>query len=675
MNQKIPGLVVLMALAALAGAGCKKNDAGQGASDKAYLSDQINPNGSTSPCTGKGAVGAQALLLKGDCANVKVPQCGDHVQDAGEQCDDGNTKDGDGCSAACKLEEKKGDGGGGGSGGKPVCGNGTKEKGEQCDDGNTLGGDGCSSACKTEKPLVITTSTLGEAIVNEAYQFELHATGGSGKYLWSIKDPANVFSISSSSVTGHPKSAGKFSVMVTVTDAQLKDKYVAKAFDIPVKDPAVIEAYHLVATGNELSKGYEWQKLSVKDGVAAGDVVADVGQYNIKLVIVGGKSSSTQWSIEEDGGKPGYLTGVYQLHRDGNDPKVAYLGSGQEIKSGNKVVVAAKGDGGTQTITFERLKFEHSAEYLSCQGTSKITVNSISVKDKVYMAMALAGTNEPHFRIDGKLGDSLTGTLTILGGKAPYKVDQPERDTISGAPEGKPGVTGFKIIPGDYKKYPNSDAVNVTANTFQFSGMLNYANPSEVPVAVNGGTIKTHNVVETFRINIFDTCGHDASAIITVGATEKTGYDQTIGDLKKVFMHFQTEWTDGKSKMQVELKNGSGTILAATGVFGVDGDDPTEFSQYYALEQKGHEDTRVTDIAEVRLNIWDPGGAVDITYEFWNFKIVGDAWYAEYTRNWDGEADGDYAWEHFGFPGDHWTWSDHDGVWLKRSNPGDDTNL
>jgi len=31
-----------------------------------------------------------------------------------------------------------------------VCGNGMKEAGEQCDDGNTISGDGCSSDCKTE---------------------------------------------------------------------------------------------------------------------------------------------------------------------------------------------------------------------------------------------------------------------------------------------------------------------------------------------------------------------------------------------------------------------------------------------------------------------------------------------------------------------------------------------
>lgn len=35
--------------------------------------------------------------------------------------------------------------------GAAVCGNGTVESGEQCDDGNTAAGDGCSATCQTEQ--------------------------------------------------------------------------------------------------------------------------------------------------------------------------------------------------------------------------------------------------------------------------------------------------------------------------------------------------------------------------------------------------------------------------------------------------------------------------------------------------------------------------------------------
>ncbi len=66
--------------------------------------------------------------------------CGDHIVEAGEACDDGNTTDGDGCSADCASNE--------------TCGNKVIDlvKGEQCDDGNFLDHDGCSSACLAESP-------------------------------------------------------------------------------------------------------------------------------------------------------------------------------------------------------------------------------------------------------------------------------------------------------------------------------------------------------------------------------------------------------------------------------------------------------------------------------------------------------------------------------------------
>ncbi len=70
----------------------------------------------------------------GACASTP---CGNGILEAGEQCDDGNTVSGDGCSETCKLE---------------VCGDGIVQKNnkEECDDGNTVSGDGCSSTCQIE---------------------------------------------------------------------------------------------------------------------------------------------------------------------------------------------------------------------------------------------------------------------------------------------------------------------------------------------------------------------------------------------------------------------------------------------------------------------------------------------------------------------------------------------
>jgi cysteine-rich repeat protein len=66
--------------------------------------------------------------------------CGDGIVNGSEQCDDGNNTSGDGCDSGCHIET------GGG-----LCGNGTVDAGEDCDDGNNTGGDGCSADCHFEK--------------------------------------------------------------------------------------------------------------------------------------------------------------------------------------------------------------------------------------------------------------------------------------------------------------------------------------------------------------------------------------------------------------------------------------------------------------------------------------------------------------------------------------------
>ncbi|MEZ4365014.1 MAG: DUF4215 domain-containing protein [Kofleriaceae bacterium] len=75
------------------------------------------------------------------CGDDFQPVCGDLlISPAGdEQCDDGNTVGGDGCSAMCRLELPS------------ACGNGAIDDGEVCDDGNLLSGDGCSGNCLSQE--------------------------------------------------------------------------------------------------------------------------------------------------------------------------------------------------------------------------------------------------------------------------------------------------------------------------------------------------------------------------------------------------------------------------------------------------------------------------------------------------------------------------------------------
>ncbi len=85
--------------------------------------------------------------------------CGDGVLDknadgSGEECDDGDARDHDGCSSTCLYEGSAACATAGT--GTNCCGNGTidvayaSEIAENCDDGNTVNGDGCSSTCLAE---------------------------------------------------------------------------------------------------------------------------------------------------------------------------------------------------------------------------------------------------------------------------------------------------------------------------------------------------------------------------------------------------------------------------------------------------------------------------------------------------------------------------------------------
>jgi cysteine-rich repeat protein len=80
-------------------------------------------DGSTRVSGGRVDIGADELT------------CGNTVVDPGEQCDDGNGVNGDGCDNNCTST---------------ACGNGIVSAGEQCDDGNAIAGDCCAPTCQFE---------------------------------------------------------------------------------------------------------------------------------------------------------------------------------------------------------------------------------------------------------------------------------------------------------------------------------------------------------------------------------------------------------------------------------------------------------------------------------------------------------------------------------------------
>ena len=110
-----------------------------------------NSGGTAGTSGSKNSGGTSGTFAVDVSQTPETPGCGNNMQDAGEECDDGNTDGGDGCSPACRVEADyvcpqvgpcTPD----------MCGNGHLASFETCDDGNTNAGDGCSADCKTIEP-------------------------------------------------------------------------------------------------------------------------------------------------------------------------------------------------------------------------------------------------------------------------------------------------------------------------------------------------------------------------------------------------------------------------------------------------------------------------------------------------------------------------------------------
>ena len=102
-------------------------------------------------CVSVPGTGSNECSTSADCQGVTGP-CGDGNLDAGEQCDDGNNIDGDGCTSNCIIE---------------ICGDGVINNGgiEECDDGNLVDLDGCSSTCKNE--IMVLLSRCGDGNLDD----------------------------------------------------------------------------------------------------------------------------------------------------------------------------------------------------------------------------------------------------------------------------------------------------------------------------------------------------------------------------------------------------------------------------------------------------------------------------------------------------------------------------
>lgn len=118
-------------------------------SDPTLVVDPCDPNCNVYSDTPIGFdAGASFILADGGLA--PKPTCGNGALAPPEQCDDGNTTNGDGCSASCMLEPGYQCPTPGSPCTPSTCGNGIVEGLEQCDDGNFRPYDGCSPRCTKE---------------------------------------------------------------------------------------------------------------------------------------------------------------------------------------------------------------------------------------------------------------------------------------------------------------------------------------------------------------------------------------------------------------------------------------------------------------------------------------------------------------------------------------------
>jgi len=94
---------------------------------------------------------ALRVCIGNEFRRISTAICGDGVLEGGEQCDDANLANDDGCNAVCAVEDGFDCVGSPTSACTAICGDGVRiQAQEDCDDGNPLSNDGCNAACEVE---------------------------------------------------------------------------------------------------------------------------------------------------------------------------------------------------------------------------------------------------------------------------------------------------------------------------------------------------------------------------------------------------------------------------------------------------------------------------------------------------------------------------------------------
>ncbi|MES0490394.1 MAG: immunoglobulin-like domain-containing protein [Leptospirales bacterium] len=252
-----------------------------------------------------------------------IPVCGNNSLETGEQCDDGNIVNGDGCDSTCHNENIS-----------FLCGNGTIDQGEQCDDSNLINGDACDDTCHYElDPFVVAIDKINLKIGylqpdnddNVTQDISLPTSGFMGSTVtWTSDNAAiNVNGNVSRPVQGTGNS------LVTLTATITKNTIT----DIKVFNLTVIETPQ---TDNEAVAA---DKSSLTIAYGGTDSAGSVTQ-NVTFSTTGLNGTTITWSSSDTGAiatngavtRPGFASGdavvtlIATIDKNGiNDTKIFNL--------------------------------------------------------------------------------------------------------------------------------------------------------------------------------------------------------------------------------------------------------------------------------------------------------------------------------------------------------------
>jgi cysteine-rich repeat protein len=278
--------------------------------------------------------GLAAILFIAACTSSSGNNgvCGDGTVDDGEQCDDGNTTSGDGCSATCTIETVQ-----------PVCGNGHVETGEECDDGNTANGDGCTSACKAEfkttanwsfKLVDGTPQTCPPGYDTAALYSQLVDSTGA-----AVGQPViDLFTCSDGTGTSGYLAPGVYDTWIAITTQDGTSTY-EQSVDAIVDLTTGNKTYSADLYDNGGYFGWSWalQKSSNNQPLTCAQVNGIAGVELVVTVTNGTQGTTDMFSCEDGHGVTGvFRAGSYTVSADAFDGSNASIGTAPTLT--NKLI-------------------------------------------------------------------------------------------------------------------------------------------------------------------------------------------------------------------------------------------------------------------------------------------------------------------------------------------------